>query len=386
MKKIEITPGDKLDEVVDMLIEADIRGEQVYVEFNGHKLYSNGITMDSAYKEVLGFTKQEFEQIQNRNQREQKYAQMVNSTRTPGQDVIIAMPTVIEGLKFIAENKTLNQKELIKGLLDLGCNFTFEDIKKQFPNGGKVYEGMKKGEISSGASVIANVRDSEFGREYCNENFLSLDDDTSIYHFIRTVTGDQNYTKNNLNKNYNEVDRYINIFDLKKFINSTRITCQVFQERGYKPSSVAVCEYLRTGNLAVFTETNDARKNMEDVDFDSLTLSIKLMLINGAISWLQNPGYCRVWDNEIPSLIIKFAREKLNKYDDIEEDIDDSFDYLYRYIIRQNKYGEYIVPTLIDGLTRYSSTKSYSEETEELISILEDTKLDLIEQDKKLKR
>jgi hypothetical protein len=123
---------------------------------------------------------------------------MVASTRITGQDVVITMPTVIEGLKFIAENQTLSQEELIKGLLDLGCNFTLEDIKKQFPDSGLLFEGMKKGEVACGASVIANVRDTEYGRAYCNDRFLSLDDETSIYHFVRIVTGDPNYTKDNL--------------------------------------------------------------------------------------------------------------------------------------------------------------------------------------------
>ena len=59
---------------------------------------------------------------------------------------------------------------------------------------------MKKGEVAFGASVIANVRDTEYGRAYCDDRFLSLDDETSIYHFIRIVTGDENYTKENLEK------------------------------------------------------------------------------------------------------------------------------------------------------------------------------------------
>ena len=57
---------------------------------------------------------------------------------------------------------------------------------------------MKKGEITCGASVITNARDSEYGRAYCDDRFLSLDDETSIYHFVRIVTGDPNYTKDNL--------------------------------------------------------------------------------------------------------------------------------------------------------------------------------------------
>ena len=71
-------------------------------------------------------------------------------------------------------------------------------MKKQFPKPVPLFKGMKKGEISCGASVIVNVRDSESGRAYCSDKFLSLDDDTSVYHYIRKVTHDKSYTKANL--------------------------------------------------------------------------------------------------------------------------------------------------------------------------------------------
>ena len=202
-RKIEFAIGSTIESAVYELLAAKARGEQVYGDFNGHKLYSDTVTMDSAYTEIMGCTKAEFDKRQaewreNYKKEEQGYSQMVASTRIPGQDVVITMPTVIEGLKFIAENQTLSQEELIKGLLDLGCNFTLEDIKKQFPGSGLLFEGMKKGEVACGASVIANARDSESGRAYCDDRFLSLDDETSIYHFVRIVTGDPNYTKDNL--------------------------------------------------------------------------------------------------------------------------------------------------------------------------------------------
>ena len=58
---------------------------------------------------------------------------------------IIETKTVVAGLKFIAENPNLTQEELNKGLLELGCNFTFEDIQRQFPEKVSLFEGMNKG-------------------------------------------------------------------------------------------------------------------------------------------------------------------------------------------------------------------------------------------------
>lgn len=211
-KEIEFAIGSDLESAVYQLLAARARGEHVRGKFDGHTLYSDTVTMDSAFIEIMGCTwaeyvlrkelwKDDYEKEKKaREQREAGYRQMVTSNRIPEKDVTITMSTVIEGLKFIAENQTLSQEELVKGLLDLGCNFTLEDIKKQFPAPSRLFEGMRKCDLASGASVIANVRDTEYGRAYCDDRFLSLDDETSIYHFIRIVTGDENYTKENLEK------------------------------------------------------------------------------------------------------------------------------------------------------------------------------------------
>ena len=79
-------------------------------------------------------------------------------------------------------------------MLELGCDFTLEDVNRQFPE----FPGMTKGNIACGASVFCNVRDSEFGRAFVDDRFLRIDDGTSIYHFIRLVTGDDTYTKVNI--------------------------------------------------------------------------------------------------------------------------------------------------------------------------------------------
>ena len=58
MMKVEIYGN--LDEVVRELIRFRNAGFDVYCEFNGHKLYSRDISMDSAYLEVCGCTYSEY--------------------------------------------------------------------------------------------------------------------------------------------------------------------------------------------------------------------------------------------------------------------------------------------------------------------------------------
>ena len=189
--KIELNPDDDLESVVYTLIAAQAKGEHVYCDFKGHQLHSDNITMDSAYIKVMGCTKREYEQ---RMRKWHENDAKEEATRTDEKKPITS-EEVISGLKFIAEHRSMSQEELINGLLELGCNFSLEDIEQQFPERIKLFEGMKKGNLSCGASVIANIRDSEYERAYCDEKFLSLDDDSSIYHFIRVTTGDESYTK-----------------------------------------------------------------------------------------------------------------------------------------------------------------------------------------------
>lgn len=62
-RKIEFY-GSTLYECVNALLKFQSRGESVFVDFNGHQLYSCDVTMDSAYLEVCGQTKADFDRAQ----------------------------------------------------------------------------------------------------------------------------------------------------------------------------------------------------------------------------------------------------------------------------------------------------------------------------------
>ena len=70
----------------------------------------------------------------------------------------------IAGLKFIDEHKSLSGEEIKEGLLQLGCNFSLDDIRQQFPEQVTLFEGMNKGDLSFDASLIVNARDNEYGK------------------------------------------------------------------------------------------------------------------------------------------------------------------------------------------------------------------------------
>lgn len=192
--------------MVYTLLAAKARKECAYCVFAGHVLHSDNVTMDSAYMEVKGCTKAEYDKTlkelhkqywkekRERKLREERYHEKVEASRD-GSPKTITADLVINGLKFIAEHQSLSQEDLIDGLLELGCTFSSDDIMQQFPTFMKFFDGIKQDDISCGASIIVSVRDSEFSRTFCNEHLLGVDNDTSIYHFIRLLTGDRMYTK-----------------------------------------------------------------------------------------------------------------------------------------------------------------------------------------------
>lgn len=211
MEEVKLRAGASIDEAVEILLKHKAEGKQVYCDFNGYKLYSDTVTLDSAYMEITGSTKADYESLQrilekqaeamrkesqrSKEERERKYREIVSSSRIPGIGVNIEMPKVIAGLKYILENSDLEHEQLVEGLVELGCNFTWDDYAEQFKdeNPGTIVDGLRECELSTGADVIINVRDSEYGRAKFKEMFIGL-----TYDYIRKVTGDENYTRENV--------------------------------------------------------------------------------------------------------------------------------------------------------------------------------------------
>lgn len=184
-RRIEVKPNDNLQSVVYTLLAAKARGENAYCIFDGLIFHANNVTMESAELEV--FRKEYRQKEMGRKLRECRYKMKVAADRERNNHDI-TLENVVAGLKFIAENPSMPQEELVDGLLSLGCNFTLEDIDRQFPKKKKISKGMKKGDLACGASVIVRMRDSEGDRLIYSDRFLSVDDSTSIYNFIRVAS------------------------------------------------------------------------------------------------------------------------------------------------------------------------------------------------------
>ena len=210
-KEIEIPTGTTLESAVYTLLAAKSNGEHAFCIFNGVKLHSDTVSIESAYQDVLGKSKEEYQKEVDKwskdfdeleaesKETEGNIQKALQESRANGVK-LITPEIVIKGLKYVAEHRDQEQEEFAKGLIEIGCNFTLKDVREQFDTSVNIFEGMKKGDIGCGASVVANARDKVFNRAYCEENFLAEDNDTSVYHFIRAITGDETYTIDNIAK------------------------------------------------------------------------------------------------------------------------------------------------------------------------------------------
>lgn len=61
-KELQVQGSKTFDKIVEGLIEANKRGEEVYFRWNGIMLHSKGATEDSLYKQVFDMTKQEHDE------------------------------------------------------------------------------------------------------------------------------------------------------------------------------------------------------------------------------------------------------------------------------------------------------------------------------------
>lgn len=90
-REIKLPISSSLEEAVNALLDAKARGESVYCKFNGHKLYSDTVTMDSAYLEITGQTKADFDR-----DREETHRRFVEERKLAEQRAQVNIPNWIQ--------------------------------------------------------------------------------------------------------------------------------------------------------------------------------------------------------------------------------------------------------------------------------------------------
>ena len=153
--------GTTLDECVNSLLKLQKRGESVFVEFNGHKLYSCDVTMDSAYMEVTGKTKAEFDKA--REEWRQKYEE---EQARKEEEAKAKIPSWIEkGEAYIYPERMEKWKECVEVRagdlyhgMDLDATLA---IMEKLENGATIEEAKElfesQGHSGSSAGIVRNM-------------------------------------------------------------------------------------------------------------------------------------------------------------------------------------------------------------------------------------
>lgn len=157
--EIDFSAGATIEECVNELLYYKSINKLAYGTFNGHLLYSDTVTLDLAFKEITGKTKEEFDNsiLEERKKLKAQEQEHLNSMS----DKIIFWKE--EGHKVLDKNKwdlwdrivPIRLKDLYNGM-ELGyClniikilnNGTFEEAKSEFLNQG--HSGMSFGLMCS---------------------------------------------------------------------------------------------------------------------------------------------------------------------------------------------------------------------------------------------
>lgn len=141
--------------------------------------------MEEELDDDLDFDYEAFRQEeQAREEREKQCAELLEADRALNGPAEITPDKVIAGLKFIMENPDISQVELVTGLLELGCNFNWDEFHRRFPEEALLFPGMKWGNLACGTSVLINMRDSETWRHYLHEHLFEAGNGRQIRWFI----------------------------------------------------------------------------------------------------------------------------------------------------------------------------------------------------------
>ncbi|RXZ78096.1 hypothetical protein EBB07_29010 [Paenibacillaceae bacterium] len=173
-KEINFVAGSTIEDAVRELLMYKNQGVLAFGEFNGAKLFSETVTLDGAYKEIIGKTKTEFDESQRKwkedyEQKDKEFKKDIPSLSEEWKK---------KGRGVLSENKweywdkivPIRLGDLYHGM-ELGCCL---DIVKILNNNGSLDEAKRKIENQnhSGMSfglVCSMVREfSDRGNEFVN--------------------------------------------------------------------------------------------------------------------------------------------------------------------------------------------------------------------------
>jgi hypothetical protein len=159
-KKIEFMCGETIEDAVNLLLKHKEKGQYVCGEFNGKTLYSDTVTIDSAYIQITGKTKKEFDnRIKKENEEhERRKKEYIAKILKLTKEWIEIGKNILDKkyLKYWEECVPIRLNDLYRGM-ELGCcleivkalneNNSFEFAKELLDKQG--HSGMSFGLMCS---------------------------------------------------------------------------------------------------------------------------------------------------------------------------------------------------------------------------------------------
>ena len=154
-REIEFETGANIEECVNDLLFLKKHNIKAFGIFNGHKLFSDTVTLESAYKEITGYTKEEYDKRIEEETNEYKKIQEDYEKQIPTE----TQYWIEEGHKILDKSKwdywdkivPIRLNDLYHGM-ELGCcleiikilqNGTLEEAKREIDSQG--HSGMSFG-------------------------------------------------------------------------------------------------------------------------------------------------------------------------------------------------------------------------------------------------
>ena len=146
-ERIDLRLGNTIEDAVATLVSYREKGKLVSINFNGVTLYSDTVTMDSAYKEITGKTKNDLEKEREQRRKDYEAKQRAHQKQIPA----LTKTWMEKGRNVLTEDKwsywdevvpirlnDLYQGKELGACLDivaiLNNNGTLEEAKKVIEN------------------------------------------------------------------------------------------------------------------------------------------------------------------------------------------------------------------------------------------------------------
>lgn len=174
-EEIEFMCGNTIESCVLELSEYKEKDKLVYGVFNGHKLYSDTVTMDSAYKEITGKTKKEFDDYIKKQNEEYKRQEQEHIDSIPSKTKV----WIEKGREILTEDKW----EYWKKIVPIRLNDLYQGMELgqcldliKLLNDGETFEKAKELIYSQGHSGMSFGLICAMLEEFCpvGEEFVKF--------------------------------------------------------------------------------------------------------------------------------------------------------------------------------------------------------------------